>query len=445
MLHHYTYLDIEHSGRYDFRVRNDDGVRVYINDRAVLSSWHPQGPDPWRQFHVTLNKHEKNVMRVEWYERGGGSTLQIQWIPPNIKRKIITKRYRSWWGWYSYTRRILAGPWSNMPDNVFRRQDYAEDKPSIQFDLGSAFSPYNIPNGYIKGTGENVQQKTVDNVPCAYFNGVNSGIKLTPCGYSNIKTITFMIKMDDIANNIYARIMEFLSTTSVTTNSFMIHTGVGNGYCDVIQRNSQDSIWVQCANFFEEGKWVHGAIVFRGEDVEMYKNGETMKTHKKIKRNADHVKRQQLISPDYSFPYVYIGRGHTKRDSAYIAWRERGFNKKFTRISQANNMKGCISYIHMYDRELTPEQVKYDYKRVRMFDSAKCHSTAQFCGLQETDKAICKMFYKSGLALNSKDTERSNDIYTRTDLRYHPNKAKSKTGMHYANLEYKKCNPLAST
>ena len=99
----------------------------------------------------------------------------------------------------------------------------------------------------------------------------------------------------------------------------------------------------------------------------------------------------------------------------------------------------------MYDRELTPEQVKYDYKRVRMFDSAKCHSTAQFCGLQETDKAICKMFYKSGLTLNSKDTERSNDIYTRTDLRYHPNKAKSKTAMHYANLEYKKCNPLAST
>lgn len=426
ILHYYAYLDIKETGHYDFRVTFRDGVRVFINGEKLVDNWNDRIIQRSQTFGTRLDREEKNVMFIEFLTNDRYPVLELSWIKPGVKRKITKRGY-------------LVGPFQNIPDSVFRRQDYAEEKPTYQFDIGHSFSPYNIPGGYLNGISRGVRQFQDDSVPYGRFDGRTDHIELGPFLHLGTRTIVFYAKMSDLKGNYFAKIMQCVNAKSERDVDYLtISTGIGNG--DLLIHNTEFS-GCYVSDFFDEDQWTHCGIVFRDNEIAVYKNG----------RAANVIATTPLIQDGTTtsqrpFHKNYIGRGVNEYTEA-----EALANNPNSRSSTSSHMKGYISYIHMYDKEMSGEEVAYDYKRVTTFDSAQCRKMSSYCGIDEADKAICKMFYKSGLAireddyaLNEKDTGADNtDIFNTADYRQDFRLAKSATGKHYAKLDYNDCNPFA--
>ena len=58
-------------------MRSDDGVRIWIDDVQVVNRWNDHGPT-WDTFTVNgLEKDSWHDIRIEFYENGGGATLDL--------------------------------------------------------------------------------------------------------------------------------------------------------------------------------------------------------------------------------------------------------------------------------------------------------------------------------------------------------------------------------
>lgn len=68
------------NGWYRFRLRGDDGIRLWVDDALVINAWKPQDATEYvAEHHLTGGDH---VLRVEYYERAGDAevTLDIEAI-----------------------------------------------------------------------------------------------------------------------------------------------------------------------------------------------------------------------------------------------------------------------------------------------------------------------------------------------------------------------------
>lgn len=66
-------------GDYELRVTTDDGIRVWVDDRLVISdAWKYQGPTPYS---ATLHLGGQHRIRVEHYEIDGYSALKVDLVP----------------------------------------------------------------------------------------------------------------------------------------------------------------------------------------------------------------------------------------------------------------------------------------------------------------------------------------------------------------------------
>jgi hypothetical protein len=65
-------------GTYTLDVTTDDGIRVWIDDKPVLESWHYQGPTPYSK---QLKLGGKHRIRVEHFEIDGFAALQVSLKP----------------------------------------------------------------------------------------------------------------------------------------------------------------------------------------------------------------------------------------------------------------------------------------------------------------------------------------------------------------------------
>lgn len=81
-------------GDLEFRVQSDDGIRVYVDEQAVIDQWKRQRPTYYNSSSVSVNKGQLYPFRVEWYDRGGGAVLKL------------------WW-------RYSNGPWQPVPADAF--------------------------------------------------------------------------------------------------------------------------------------------------------------------------------------------------------------------------------------------------------------------------------------------------------------------------------------
>jgi hypothetical protein len=63
-------------GTYEFEVRVDDGVRVYIDDELVLDKWQATSPTSY-QFQYRVQ--DPVLMRVEYFDTGGNATIRLLW------------------------------------------------------------------------------------------------------------------------------------------------------------------------------------------------------------------------------------------------------------------------------------------------------------------------------------------------------------------------------
>ena len=70
------------SGSYRIQTNSDDGVRVWINGVQRINNWTDHSPTANTSSTFSLTAGTRYTIRVEYYERGGGSTMQLRWRLP---------------------------------------------------------------------------------------------------------------------------------------------------------------------------------------------------------------------------------------------------------------------------------------------------------------------------------------------------------------------------
>ena len=73
-------LAVANAGEHSFFANADDGVRVYVDDKAIIDDWtaHPATPSSGK---VTLAAGEHHL-RVEYFQLRGAASLALEWLPP---------------------------------------------------------------------------------------------------------------------------------------------------------------------------------------------------------------------------------------------------------------------------------------------------------------------------------------------------------------------------
>jgi hypothetical protein len=72
------------SGAHKFRVRADDGVRLWVNGVLVINSWGPAALRTVSTSPITLSAGQWYDVRVDYADWSGASTLHLEWRTPGI-------------------------------------------------------------------------------------------------------------------------------------------------------------------------------------------------------------------------------------------------------------------------------------------------------------------------------------------------------------------------
>jgi hypothetical protein len=81
------YIYIEREGNYTFYTSSDDGVRLYIDGRAVIWNWTDHG-NTLNNVYLHL-KEGYHAVRLDYYENGGYSLIKLWWASTTFGRQII--------------------------------------------------------------------------------------------------------------------------------------------------------------------------------------------------------------------------------------------------------------------------------------------------------------------------------------------------------------------
>ena len=72
----------EATGDHVFQTRSDDGVRLWIDGRLVIDNWTDHGETADSTVPIAMVAGRRYTVQLEYYERGGGSTLRLRWRRP---------------------------------------------------------------------------------------------------------------------------------------------------------------------------------------------------------------------------------------------------------------------------------------------------------------------------------------------------------------------------
>lgn len=76
-------IRIPTTGTYNFRTQSDDGVRLYINGSLVIDNWGDHGATLDTSAGISLAAGSYVPVTLEYFERGGDSTIRLQWQTPS--------------------------------------------------------------------------------------------------------------------------------------------------------------------------------------------------------------------------------------------------------------------------------------------------------------------------------------------------------------------------
>lgn len=83
------WVQIPNSGDYQFAVRADDGVRLWLDGRLLIDEWQDQGATTFTATVPRLVAGQKLDLRLEFYENSGHATIELYWSGPGISNQII--------------------------------------------------------------------------------------------------------------------------------------------------------------------------------------------------------------------------------------------------------------------------------------------------------------------------------------------------------------------
>ena len=85
-------IRVPRDGYYTFYTNSDDGVRLRVNGRLMVDNWTDHGNTEDRGF-VELKAGQDYDIILDYYENGGGATIQLSWSGPGINKAIIAQQY----------------------------------------------------------------------------------------------------------------------------------------------------------------------------------------------------------------------------------------------------------------------------------------------------------------------------------------------------------------
>jgi|GEM_PF-2081429 len=85
------------SAYYTLSTRSDDGVRLFVDGVAVINQWRNQAPTTYIGRRVWLDAGVTVPVTVEYFEQGGGATMELYWRREGEQTEIIpTSALRPW-------------------------------------------------------------------------------------------------------------------------------------------------------------------------------------------------------------------------------------------------------------------------------------------------------------------------------------------------------------
>lgn len=90
------FLSVPATGDYGLSTLSDDGVRVFIDDTEIISNWRDHGLTVDNAT-MRLEAGTSYAVRIEYYQHGGGATMQFGWVPPhaNLLAEAVATAKRS--------------------------------------------------------------------------------------------------------------------------------------------------------------------------------------------------------------------------------------------------------------------------------------------------------------------------------------------------------------
>ena len=76
------------SGSYTFTTTSDDGVRLWVNGVQIINNWTDHAPTD-NSGTITLTAGQKYLIKMEYYEKGGGAVAQLFWSYPGQSKQIV--------------------------------------------------------------------------------------------------------------------------------------------------------------------------------------------------------------------------------------------------------------------------------------------------------------------------------------------------------------------
>jgi mono/diheme cytochrome c family protein len=70
------------TGSYMLRTLSDDGVRLWVGGSRRINNWSDHGPTYNTTSSLNFSAGQKVPVTLEYYERGGGAVLRLEWRPP---------------------------------------------------------------------------------------------------------------------------------------------------------------------------------------------------------------------------------------------------------------------------------------------------------------------------------------------------------------------------
>jgi len=109
---------------------SDDGVRLWLDGRLIIDNWTDHGTVD-NTVKVNLVAGQIYLIRMEFYENGGGAVAQLSWQSPTIPRQIIPQ------GW------LQLPLWATSPSPV-NGEPHAVQTPTLTWSAGDEATAHDV-------------------------------------------------------------------------------------------------------------------------------------------------------------------------------------------------------------------------------------------------------------------------------------------------------------
>ncbi|UCG57143.1 MAG: hypothetical protein JSU70_20040 [Phycisphaerales bacterium] len=82
-------LEVAFTERYTFYTNSDDGVRLYLDGKLIISNWTNHGAEEDRCRPILLEAGQRYAIVMEWYENTGQAVAQLFWESAHTPKAII--------------------------------------------------------------------------------------------------------------------------------------------------------------------------------------------------------------------------------------------------------------------------------------------------------------------------------------------------------------------